>query len=186
VKYRRTNTLHKPVLDHETFQQLLAAAYTLQAQNDRKLGKKASADYPETLHDAVPRSRHRIASRRVSQSDELFSRVATLTAMAAVSALVLIVSVGRLSPLPSGLEAVQQEVPFRRAVAAKSVVVQPEAARITDGMVEADGQHGTTTNLHATCESEADVVAPDTVVRYDTRSVVPRAQVHVNRSSLLP
>jgi hypothetical protein len=30
VNYERTNTLDKPVLDQETFQQLLAAAYTMQ------------------------------------------------------------------------------------------------------------------------------------------------------------
>ena len=30
---RCTNTIDKPVLDQETFQQLLAAAYTLQEQN---------------------------------------------------------------------------------------------------------------------------------------------------------
>ena len=49
VKRQPTNTLDKPVLDQVTFQQLLAAAYTLQEQNARLL--EAKADFPQTLSD---------------------------------------------------------------------------------------------------------------------------------------
>ena len=43
------NPLDKPVLDHQAFQQLLSAAYTLQGQSDHLLVKKAQADSRQTL-----------------------------------------------------------------------------------------------------------------------------------------
>ncbi|HXM20451.1 MAG TPA: hypothetical protein VN948_04195 [Terriglobales bacterium] len=298
MEYQRANTVDKPVLDQGTFQQLLAAAYTLQEQNDHLLVKQAKVDFPRTLsdeavaekvhliplvsltpellaetelplesvlamaqsdverlaslndsvlqpetdarvpvlarevleaatfkrrpqskpaqlillvHHAVPSttsgSRYRMEHGRISQSNQLFWRAATVVAVAAVSAL-LGASIGRLSPLPAGLalpsELVQQQVPFRRAkrivtvparsggVGAKTVVMEPHAATKT-GPTERTVVAGTppgrsatpasaqktivNPNRHSIYESEADMVAPNTVVRYGARSAAPRVQV---------
>jgi hypothetical protein len=297
VKLQRTNTVDKPVLDQGTFQQLLAAAYTLQEQNDHLLVKEAKADSPRSLPDVavaekvrlipismtpepwaetelplksvlpmaqsdvepvaslndsvrhpetdtrvpdlarevleaasvkraqsksaeltlpvqhpVPRatsgSGYRMVRGRISQSNELFWKAATVVAMAAVSALLLGTSIDRLSPLPAGLalpsEVVQQQVPFRRAthivtilaqsggIGTKTIMMEPQAT--TTGPAEQTGVPEKATGGSATpasakkaivdpnrvpsaYESEADMVAPDTVVRYDARSAAPRVQV---------
>jgi len=109
--------------------------------------------------------------------------------MAAVSALVLVASIDRLSPLPAGLEVVQQEVPFRRGVATKAIMREPQAVKTgpTDRTVDGDGPPGRSApapaqktienpTRHSTYESEGDVVAQNTVVRYGTRAAVPRVQ----------
>jgi hypothetical protein len=62
VKLQPTNSLDKPVLDPIAFQQLLAAAYTLQEQNVHLL-EKAKADFLATLcHDAGVGKVHPIPS----------------------------------------------------------------------------------------------------------------------------
>lgn len=203
---QRTNTLDKPVLDQDTFQQLLAAAYTLQEQN-RLPVKESKADSSQTvslplesvpmaqsdveplasLNDsAVPSSR----DRRTPRSDEFFWSVATAVAMAALFALLLVTSLDRLSPLPARLEVVQQEVPFRRflpqsgGVATKTIMMEPQATKTgpTERTVDADKPgrsaptpaHKTIVNptRHSIYESEADMVAPDTVVRYGRRAAL--------------
>jgi hypothetical protein len=114
--------------------------------------------------------------------------------MAAVSALLLVASSDQLSPLPSQLvlssDVVQQQVPFRTAthvvtdlaqgsaVGAKMVMMEPEATSTgtIDRTVDADepgrsSGHQTFVNpaRHSVYESEADMVAPDSVVRYGRR-----------------
>jgi hypothetical protein len=173
VNCERTNTLDKPVLDQETFQQLLAAAYTMQEQNHLAVEKIKGDSTPivscTDLASAVPQSDvDPLASpncsrvrRPVSESDELFWRVATVAAMAAVLALLLVGSVNRLSPLPPGLslppEVLQRQLPFRRAqptltvllqnggVGTKTVVIEPDAPATTapnEQIVVADQPRG--------------------------------------------
>jgi hypothetical protein len=195
---RRTETLDKPVLDQAAFQQLLAAASTLQAQNNRKLGKEAQVDSPPivslplesmpmtqpdlqplaTLNDSVVPS---YGDKRVPRSDEFFWRVATAIAMAAaVSALLLFAPLDRLSPSPNKLEVVQQEVPFRRAlqqsgaVAPETSTMEPQATKTEPPDVAETPTPGSSQKIgnpkrHSAYESEADVVAQDTVVRYGRR-----------------
>jgi len=121
---RRTDIIDKPVLDQSMFQQLLAAAYTLQEQiKETKADSCRTVSLPlasapmaqsdvEPLaplnESAFPCSR----GRRTPRSDEFFWRVATAVVMAALFALLLVTSVDRLSPLPARLEVVRQEVPF--------------------------------------------------------------------------
>jgi hypothetical protein len=197
---QRTEKLDKPVLDQAAFQQLLAAASTLQAQNNRKLGKEAQADSsptvsplepvrmtqsdlesPASLNDsAVPN----YPGWRIARSDDAFWKAATAIAMVAVSAMLLFASLDRLSPLPRGLEVVQQEVPFHRAlpqggaVAPGTSMMEPEATE-TERPDVAETPPGSATSgsshkignpkRHSAYESEADVVARDTVVRYSGR-----------------
>src|SRR6266852_5032737 len=53
VKRQRPTTQDKPVLDQGTFHQLLAAAFTLQQQNDRLLVKERKADCAQIPPDAA-------------------------------------------------------------------------------------------------------------------------------------
>ena len=199
---RQANTVDKPVLDQDTFQQLLAAAYTLQEQ-DRLGVKEAKAESSQTVSlplgpvpiapsdveplaslnndSAVPRSR----DRRMSRSDEFFWRVAAAVVMAAVFALVLVTSLDRLSPLPARLEVVRQDAPFPRVqpqnsgVATKTIGMEPDA-RATERPVVVDKPPATATprsfqkrlnpKRYSAYESESDIVAQDTVVRYGRRA----------------
>jgi hypothetical protein len=201
---RHINTLDKPVLNHDSFQQLLSAAYTLQEKN-RSPVKKANAESWQTVSlrpepvqmahadqpsahlngSAVPSSR----DRRIPGSDEFFWRVATAVAMASLFALLLVSSHDRLSPLPARLEVIQQEVPLRRVlpqddeVGTKTITMEPEATKTGPNEQTLDGDkpgrrvpaaaHKKIANptRHSTYESEADMVAPDTVVRYSRRAV---------------
>ena len=133
---------------------------------------------------AVPSAR----DSRTSRSDEFFWRIATGVAMAALFILLLVISLDRLSPLPAGQKLVEQEVPFHKVlpqssgVAAKTIMNQPETTRINNSDVRVvagkpgrstDGlPHKTIVNStrHPTYESEADMVAPDTVIRYGGRA----------------
>jgi len=194
---RRTNAIDKPVLDQETFQQLLAAAYTLQEQNCLPV-KETKADSSRTLslalesvpmaqsdveplaslNSVVPSSR----DRRIPRSDEFFWSVATAVGMAALFALLLVTSLDRLSPLPARLEVVEQHVQFRKVlpqsggVATKTIMMEPQATK-TERPVVADKPPGRSApapanktivnpKRHSAYESEADIVAQDTVVRY--------------------
>ncbi len=53
VKPRPTTTQNKPVLDRETFQQLLEAAYVLQGHNDRSRPAMVRPDYTQALSELV-------------------------------------------------------------------------------------------------------------------------------------
>ena len=185
--------LDQPVLDQDTFQQLLAAAYALQEQNPQPveetkadssrrvslpLGSARVAQYDvERLaslnHSVVASARY----KGVPQSDAFFWRVATAAAMAAIFALLLVASTHRLSPLPAGL-VVQQQEPLR-SIVTKAVVMEPQATKTgpSQRTVDADKSGRSATapirkiNLtrHSIYESEADMVAPDTVMRYGSR-----------------
>jgi hypothetical protein len=218
VSRQSTNALDKPVLHREMLQQLLAAAYTLREQN-KPLVHEAKADSTQTVSltelpqesvlrqsdveplapfntSTVPSSRARMVRRPTPQSDVSFWRIATAVAiMAAFSALLVVASGDRLSPLPAGLilpsEVVQQEVPFRRGipivtdlaqgggVGAKTVVMEQATktgpTRIERSVVANKPLGGTTPasvqkilnpKRYSTYESEGDVIAQDTVVRY--------------------
>lgn len=143
----------------------------------------------------VPSSRARMVRRPTPQSEVSFWRIATAVAIAAVLALLVVASSDRLSPLPSGLvlpsEVVQQKVPFRRGipivtdlaqgggVGAKTVVMEQATktgpTRIERSVVANKPLGGTTPasvqkilnpKRYSTYESEGDVIAQDTVVRY--------------------
>jgi hypothetical protein len=202
---RHINTLDKPVLDQDSFQQLLSAAYTLQEKN-RSLVKETKGDSSQTVllrpepvqmaHSdlepsvhlngpVVPPSR----DRRIPGSDEFFWRAATAVAMVSLFALLLVSSHDRLSPLPARLEVIPQEVPLRRVlpqsdeVGTKTITMEPQATRTgpNEQTLNADkpgrsvpaAAHKKIVNppRHSIYESEADMVAPDTVVRYSRRAV---------------
>ena len=202
---RHINTLDKPVLDQDSFQQLLAAAYTLQEQ-DRPLGKETKADASQTVslrpepvqmaHSDLEASAQRNGSmvptsrdRRIPGSDEFFWRVATAVTMVSLFALLLVSSHDRLSPLPARLEVIQQEVPLRRVlpqsdeVGTKTITMEPQATKTGPNKQTLDADkpgrsvpaaaHQKIVNptRHSIYESEADMVAPDTVVRYSRRAV---------------
>jgi hypothetical protein len=202
---QRINTLDKPVLDQDSFQQLLSAAYTLQETN-LSMVKETKADsyqtvslWPEPVqmaHSDLEPSAHLNGSlvpssrdRRIPRSDEFFWRVATAVAMISLFALLLVSSHDRLSPLPARLEVIQQEVPLRRGlpqsdeVGTKTITMEPLATktRRNEQTLDADkpgtsvpaAAHKKIVNptRHSTYESEADMVAPDTVVRYSRRAV---------------
>ena len=129
---RHINTLDKPVLDQDSFQQLLSAAYTLQEKN-RSLVKETKGDSSQTVllrpepvqmaHSDLEPSVHLNGSvvppsrdRRIPGSDQFFWRVATAVAMVSLFALLLVSSHDRLSPLPARLEVIQQQLPLRRVL----------------------------------------------------------------------
>jgi hypothetical protein len=202
---RHINTLDKPVLDQDSFQQLLSAAYTLQEKN-RSLVKETKGDSSQTVllrpepvqmaHSDLEPSVHLNGSvvppsrdRRIPGSDEFFWRVATAVAMVSLFALLLVSSHDRLSPLPAKLEVIQQEVPLRRVllqsdeVGMKTITMESQATKTgpNEQTLDADkagrsapaAAHKTIVNptRHSIYESEADMVAPDTVVRYSRRAV---------------
>jgi hypothetical protein len=202
---RHVNTPDKPVLDQDSFQQLLSAAYSLQEKN-RSLVKETKADSSPTVsllpepvqiaHSDLEPSAHLNGSvaptsrnRRMPRSDEFFWRVATAVAMISVFALFLVTSHDRLSPLPAGLEVIQQEVPLRRVlpqsdeVGTKTITMEPQATKTgpdeqtldahKPGRSVAAAAHKKIVKptRHSIYESEADMVAPDTVVRYSRRAV---------------
>jgi hypothetical protein len=133
------------------------------------------------LNDSVVPS---YGDRRISRRDEFFWRVATAIAMVAVSAMLLVPSLDRLSPLPAGLELVHHKAPFRRVlpqsggVATKTIMMEPQATK-TERAAVADTPPGGATpssfqkignpKRHSAYESEAGVVAQDTVVGYGRR-----------------
>jgi hypothetical protein len=202
---RQVNTLDKPVLDQDSFQQLLSAAYSLQEKN-RSLLEETKADSSQTVslrpepvqiaHSDLEPSAHfnGLAAptsrvRRIPRSDEFFWKVATALAMISLFALFLIISHDRLSPLPAKLEVIQQEVPLRKAlpqsneVGTKTITMEPQPtkARPDEQTLDPDKPGRTVPvavhkkivnrNRHSSYESEADMVAPDTVVRYSRRAV---------------
>jgi hypothetical protein len=183
------NRLGKPVLNQDTFQQLLAAAYTLQERKETEAGASRPVSLPlestliaqsgvkplASLNDlADPSLRH----RRRLRSDQFFWKVATVTGMAAVFGLLLVGSIDRLSPLPAGL-AVQQQEPLPRAV---TIVMEPIRTKNGPKRRSADAdKSGRSASVrtrrtiaksihHSIYESEADMVAPDTVKRYGRRA----------------
>ena len=202
---RHINTLDKPVLNQDSFQQLLVAAYTLQEQ-DRSLVKETKADSSQTVslrpepvqmaHSDLEPSVHLNGSvvppsrdRRIRRSYKFFWRVATAVAMVSLFALLLVSSHDRLSPLPARLEVIQQEVPLRRVllqsdeVGMKTITMESQATKTgpNEQTLDADkpgrsvpaAAHKRIVNppRHSIYESEADMVAPDTVVRYSRRAV---------------
>lgn len=202
---RHINTLDKPVLGQDSFQQLLSAAYTLQEKNHSPVKETgadssqavslrlqpvqmADSDLGPSVHvnnSVVPTSR----DRRIPRSDEFFWRVATAVAMVSLFVLLLVSSHDRLSPLPARLEVIQQEVPLRRGlpqsdeVGTKTITTEPQATKTGPNKQTLDADkpgkrvpaaaHKKIVNptRHFTYESEADMVAPDTVVRYSRRAV---------------
>jgi len=159
------------------------------------------------VHSPVPvvpsSSRHRTFRKRISPNNDLFWKSATVAAMAAVSALLLAAWIDQPSPLPAGLalpsEQLQQQVPFRKAassgtaqpqsgrVSSRTLVMEPPATTNEPTAID-DLPRGTAApfsaqktianaNRHSTYESEAGIVAPDTIVRYGPRSAAPRVQV---------
>jgi hypothetical protein len=202
---RHINTLDKPVLDQDSFEQLLSAACTLQEKN-RSLVKETKADSSQTVslrpepvqmaHSDLEPSAHLNGSvvptsrdRRIPRSNKFFGRVATAVAMISLFALVLVSSHDRFSPLPARLEVIQQEVPLRRVRAqsdeagTKTITREPRATKIgpNEQTLDADkpgrsmpaAAHKKIVKPapHSIYESEADMVAPDTVVRYSRRAV---------------
>ena len=199
---RSINTLDKPVLDQDSLQPLLFAAFTLQEEN-RSLVQETKADSspivslcPEPMqiaqsdlepaasrtHSAVPNSRDR------RTPDEFFWKVATAIAMTSLFALLLVSLPHRLSPLPARLEVTQQEVPFRKVpaqsdeVSTKTTTMERQATKIGPNEQTIDAEkpggsvpaaaHKKIVNLtrHSIYQNEADMVAPDTVVRYGRRA----------------
>jgi hypothetical protein len=204
---RHIDTLDKPLLDQDSFQQLLSAAFTLQEQNCT-LVNETKVDFSQTvslrpepmqmahsdLEPSASRTRSAVPNSRDTRiPDEFFWNVAAAIAMVSLFALLFVSSHDRLSPLPANLEVIQQEVPFRRVLAqsdevsTKAMAREPPAMKIGRNEQTVDAEkpgrsvpvaaHKNIVHLtrHSSYESEADMVAPDTVVRYRRMrsSVVP-------------
>ena len=195
---KRVNALGKPVLDRDAFQQLLAAAYILQEQNhfpaegttadsSRTVSVRLKSvpianfdvDIPPSPDDSIVPSTH----EGLIRSDKFFWKIATALATAACITLLWVTSLDRLSPLPAGLELVHQGAPFHERLPRSTVgtQMQPRVTAIENPVVAAKPErstaapaHKTTVRLtrHSVYESEADMVAPDTVMRYARRSSV--------------
>jgi hypothetical protein len=157
--------------------------YKRTARRINTLDKAPIAQYDvqplASLNDsAVPSFRE----RRPPRSDDFFWRVARAVAMAAVFALLLVSSTDRPSPLPARL-VVQQQEPLRRVVS-KAIVMEPQATKTGPNQRTVDaGKTGRRVSAathrtivkrtgHSIYESEADMVAPDTVMRYGRRPSV--------------
>lgn len=232
MQLQSPNPPDKPVLDLETFQQLLAAAYTLQESSCRLVLKEAKLDSPpiplgtleaeatkrqaskatqrklaRALRKVATGSRGKMPGRPVTQSNELFWTVSTLVA---ITALLLFGSLVRLSPLPAELalpsEMAQQPLPFQNSkgmataqtsgVGQRPVATDPQrkanpGPNEQNGLAEqppgikgvnpaSAGRTIVSPNpVRSAYESEADVVAENTVVRYGTRPATPR--VHAQK-----
>ena len=102
----------------------------------------------------------RAVRRPTPWSNESFWRTSTVVAIAAILSL-LGASVHRVSPLPAGLsqpsEGVQQQVPFQRTVPVVTVFASDQKPAVTPN------------RLDSTSGIAADLVAEDTVVRYNRR-----------------
>ena len=145
VEHESLKTTAKPLLDQDAFQQLLAAAYTLQTQRDR-LPTECIETTPRPLESGehgrlrvtiseqpLPKSglslhqtatlnaggSHRKLRTRIFRSNEFFWRTAMAVGAVAVAALLFGASVNSIAPLPAGItvppEFAQQEIPFHRA-----------------------------------------------------------------------
>lgn len=129
-----------------------------------------------------------------------------MAATAAVSALLLVGSVNHLSALPPGLSLPPEvlQLPFRKAqpvvtvlhggVGTKTVVIDPDALTTTgpneqtvvadqppEMSATPDSAQKTIVNsnrVHSVCESEAEIVAQNTVVRYYPQSAALRVSPH--------
>ncbi len=153
----------------------------------------------QAVPNARSGSRDRAMRSRISQRTELFWSAATVAALAAVSALLMGGSIHRLSPLPASLtlpsEVLGQPVPFRRAkrigavlaqsggAGTKTMVMEPDATKSepTAAVVADESPRRSATpgsghktilgpKHHSSHESEGEIVAQDTVVRYCARS----------------
>jgi hypothetical protein len=161
----------------------LFALYKRTAQRINKLDKAPIAQYDvqplTSLNDlAVPSFR----DRRPPRSDDFSWTIPRAVAMAAVFALLFVSSTDRVSTLPAG-RVVQQQEPWRRVVTNASVI-EPRASKTRPNRRTVDaGKAGkrasahtrkTNPTRHSIYESEADMVAPDTVMRYGRRSSTSR------------
>lgn len=192
---RRNNMLDGPVPDQNMFQRHLGAAHTesVPRQSDVEPLARSNPSTVLGLHG-------RMVRRPTPPSDELFWRAATGLAMAAVSALLLVASSDRLSPVPSQLvlpsDVVQQQVPFRRAphivtvptqgggVGIKTVVMERQATKtgpigiersvVADRPVarSASTRKIVSSKRHSIYEGEGDMVAQDIVVRYERHTAL--------------
>lgn len=143
--------------------------------------------------------RQRILQKRVVQNDEVFWKTATVLAMVAVAALLIGASANRFSPLPANVQRsmeAQQPVPFEKAktVPALSLdagskigatglppahgsdvarfqpalAIEPAAPKIVPES-RADRLVRVKPRRHSAGQPESDMVAEDTVVRYDKK-----------------
>ena len=200
---RPIDKLDKPILNEDSFQQLLSAAFTLQEQN-RSLAQETKVDSSQTvwlrpeLMQTAQSDLEPLASRTHSPvlnsrgrriPDDFFWKVATAIGMISLFALLLVSSHDRFSPLPARLEGIQREVPFRKVLAqsdevsTKTITMEPQATKTgtNEQTVDAEKPGGRVpavprkkvVNLtrHSIYESEAGMVAPDTVVRYGRRAL---------------
>lgn len=187
--------LDGPVPDQNTFERLSSAAHTEWVPRQSDVAPLARSNTSTVLG-----LRGRMVPRPTPPSDELFWRVATGLAMAAVSALLLVASSDRLSPVPSQLvlpsDVVQQQVPFRRAphfvtvptqgggVGLKTIVMERQATKTGPIGIErsvvadrplapsASTRKVVSSKRHSIYESERDIVAQDIVVRYERHTAL--------------
>jgi hypothetical protein len=120
------------------------------------------------MQNAVPvrpnTYRQRILQKRVFQNDEVFWKTATVLAMVAVAALLVGASANRFSPLPANL--VQRSIEAQQPVPFEKAGIAPLAAhdRAGDRLVRTKPRRPA-----AAGHPESDMVAEDTVVRYNNK-----------------
>ena len=184
-----TKSIEKPVLDPESFQRLLAAAFILQSQNDPCPAKPIGGGHPRTfaiqgiVQKRTPSLRkpslQRSRLKRLAQftNPRLWRTVETL-AVASVFCMMIGISLRRVSPLPGNpSRPVMAEAP----TASSST---PLAAKVLGLSQE---RIATLNSRRSTDNGEAGVVAKDIIIRYHRPSVdLPDSQAakNLNISSL--
>jgi hypothetical protein len=154
--------------------------------------------------------RQRILQKSVVQNDEVFWKTATILAMIAVVALVVGASTNRFSPLPANVVRsieVQQPVPFEKARIVptlsldagnklgelpaegsevgrfhRALAIQPAAPRIVPQAAPGANQRLSRTKPRSAGQPVSDMVAEDTVVRYD-RKRPPASHTQAQKNS---
>lgn len=204
VKYQRTSSQDKPVLDERTFQRLLTAAYMLQQHNDHLLSQELKADYAQTfLHataaatagsipaiplvseiathpepptEAVPRGPVHLAlvANRYRNFRRRFSLTDEVFWKAATA-----VAVAAVSTLLLGA-AVLRSSPLPAGLALPSQTrMAGRKALVADLPAASAAQAEAAAQPPARRvkrSPEADIIAEDTVIRYGRRSASPRLQ----------
>jgi hypothetical protein len=164
-----TNSQEKPVLDPESFQRLLAAAFMLQLQNDLRNEKLTLEGSPRVraiqsvIQRRTPSLRH--SSRQWSRLKPFFAianpklwRTVEALAVAAVFCTMISLSLRRVTPLLA--EASKAPMAEVRTIGSN----MPPAAEVLGH----PQTHAATLNSRPPIDDrEADIVAKDVVIRYD-------------------
>jgi hypothetical protein len=161
----------KPVLDPESFQRLLAAAFMLQSQNDPSSPKLIGGGHPRTFAiQGIVQNRTPSLRKPALQPNRLKSLVQFANpmswrpveplAIAIVFCMMTALSIHRLSAVPS-----------RTSLASEMLDKQNERARPAEKVIASPQPVAGRNSRQPSSEGEADIVAEDIVIRHQKRLV---------------